>query len=223
MPVTYVSGTTARRVGSTWSFSYNAGTAANRILIVSLTTQTTGHSCTFGGQSLTNGYQITSGVLGGQLYNFYKTGPASGTQTLVVGIPSYQDHYMGVSTFAGAAAEAPTSYSTSYSGTTSNVATGTSTTCPTDGMLVGFAMTNYTTSGSYSGGTGTTLISSIRDGASGRGVANGYRATTGSININLPSNSSSRWVLTMALAAYVDPTNPSLFKSNSSANTLSAM
>lgn len=114
--------------------------------------------------------------------------PAVGANTLSFALSGF-----GQASFAGASysgVDTTTPYGTPVQATGTSAAPSTgSVTAPAGGSIFGAASNFYTGSGNPTAGAGTTLIYSVRSGATGYAFAAGRRDTTGAVSFVAPGSS----------------------------------
>lgn len=172
--------------GTTVSFSYTCSAGADRLLMV-------GTVCA-GGQTFNSGTYATVALTNvdsiSNMKSWRKVGPATGANTLSFSMSAYATmNEVGVSDYTGVDQTTPLGTVSKTTGTSTTPATA-SMTVPTDGMLWGIEQSAYTTSGTPTAGSGTTLIGALREGAGGTTMAQGRRATTGTISFVIASSTS---------------------------------
>lgn len=173
-----------RRVGYSLTQGYTVSSGSDRFLMVT-TTPASGSvtGTTYAGVALTTGdthVDITARSL---------VAPATGTNNLVISFSTYSEVWIAWSDWTGVDQTTPLGTSGGVTDTDgSAVATGSSLTCPTDGVIYMFARGPYVGGGAFTSGTGSVVIEGGRHGGGGEFMAHGYRTTTGSVNINLPSS-----------------------------------
>jgi hypothetical protein len=200
MAVAFNNGGVSIAVAASLSFSYTASAGADRLLLCAGEAQDSVFSgVTFDGAPLTAGPTRT-GILG-TITTWYKTGAATGAKTLTFTPASgYAAMFGAFSDWTGVHQTAPIgSAVTNVDSDNGSTWSSGSITVPTDGLAWAYGRNIYTSGGSFSGGTDTTLIGGNRNGGTGQGQAHGYRATTGSVNINMPSGTSTVNIIGFAL------------------------
>jgi len=172
MAVSFQSSAVATANGTSVSVSLNAGAGSDRVLYAAHHQPGTATGATY------NSVAMTSVKTEDALEMFELVAPSTGSNTLRVSNSSYSRGYLVAAVFNGVDQTTPAGTITGQSASSSTPTIPT-TTCPTDGMVYGAMMHDYSSSTAVISGVGNTLASALRTG--GKNIAGGYRSSTGQV------------------------------------------
>jgi hypothetical protein len=185
MAVTLVASSSIQQSnGTSITFAYTTGSGSDRLLVLG-TNSISGvvNSASYGGVAMTAAASV------GTIKTWTLVAPASGNNNFTVVLNTYNDLSRAASDWIDVDQSTPTGTAVTATGSSGTASSG-SVTCPSNGAIHGWHYNNYTTSGSFTPNSGTTILAALRNGGGGQGYSHSYRTATGTVDITLPSSAS---------------------------------